>query len=262
MITGLNFDSEFFWKHLFTPTDAFMEGLWRTVYISVIAMVLALVVGLIIALMGRSRFAGFRWFAVGYVWLIRGTPLLVQLVLVYSGLAALGIYSFQDISLNGLILQGVVQAAIITLTLHEGAYISEIFRSGIESVDHGQMEAAAALGLTPLAGMRQIVLPQALRVMVPPLGNIFNMLMKSTSVLSIIGVSEMFLVAQGLSSTTFRTFEIFLVVAIYYLALTTIWTFVQRAIEIKLNDQVGIVRSESMIKKLIGQRPVRIKAGV
>ncbi|TFC14324.1 amino acid ABC transporter permease [Cryobacterium algoritolerans] len=262
MNTDLNFDTEFFWKHLLTPTDAFIEGLWRTIYISVTAMLLALIVGLVVALMGRSHFTVLRWFAGGYVWLIRGTPLLVQLVLVYSGLAALGVYRFQDIMVSGLVFQGVVQAAIITLTVHEGAYISEIVRSGIESVDPGQIEAAAALGMTPLAAMRQIVLPQALRTMVPPLGNIFNMLMKSTSVLSIIGVSEMFLVAQGLSATTFRTFEIFLVVALYYLALTTIWTFTQRAIEIKLNDQVGIVRSESMIKKLIGRRPIRIEAGV
>lgn len=257
MDTGLIFDWAFFWRHLLTPTNAFLDGLWRTIYISVAAMALALVVGVVIALMGRSKIAFFRGFAGVYIWLIRGTPLLVQLVLIYSGLAAIGVYRFQDISISGFVFQGVIQAAIITLTFHEGAYISEIVRSGIEAVDRGQLEAAEALGLTPARGMRQIVIPQALRTMVPPLGNIFNGLMKTTSILSIIGVSEMFLVAQGISSTTFKTFEIFLVAAVYYLALTTIWTFIQRAIEIKLNDQIGIVRAKSMMQRFIDRRSIK-----
>jgi polar amino acid transport system permease protein len=238
----MNFDWSFFWEHLFTPGPAFLDGLWRTIYISVVSMVLALLVGLLIALMRLGKVRVLRWVASIYVWVIRGTPLLVQLVLIYLGLAAMGIYTFKDQVLFGINFQGVVQAAIVTLVIHESAYIAEIIRAAILSIDKGQMEASISLGMTPRAGMGWIILPQALRVMVPPLGNTFNGLMKSTSVLSIIGVSDMFLVSQSISSTTFKTFEIFIVVALYYLALTTIWTWIQAWIEGLLDRQIGIVR--------------------
>ncbi len=108
--------------------------------------------------------------------------------------------------------------------------------------------------MSGMSAMRWIILPQSLRLMVPPLGNSFNGLMKSTSILSVIGVSEMFLVTQSISAATFRTFEIFAVVAIYYLALTTIWTIIQSAIEKKLNARVGIVTTASPWQRLFGGR--------
>ena len=102
--------------------------------------------------------------------------------------------------------------------------------------------------------MRWIIVPQALRVMVPPLGNSFNGLMKTTSVLSVIGVSEMFLVTQSISSATFHTFEIFIVAAIYYLALTTVWTYIQAWIENRLSRQLGIEARVSLTQRLLGAR--------
>jgi polar amino acid transport system permease protein len=213
-----------------------MTGLWRTIYISVIAQTLGVVLGLFIALARRSRFRLPRVLAGGYVWIVRGTPLLVQLVIVYNGLAATNIYRFQDITVGAFSLQGVIQAAILTLALNETAYMSEIIRAALDAIDTGQTEAAKALGMTPAVTMRTVLLPQAARTVVPPLGNEFNLMMKSTSLLSVIGVQEMFLTAQSINSATFKTFEIFAAAATYYLLLTTIWGFIQAAIERKLGD--------------------------
>ena len=250
----MQFDWDFFWKSLLTPSDPFLEGLVLTIAISVIAMVLATLVGLAIALMRRSRFAVLRWAAGLYIWVIRGTPLLVQLVIIYTGLAAIGLYQFHDVSLLGLSVKAAVQAAIIGLTINESAFIAEIIRAGLDSVPKGQFEASASLGMTPAKLMRWIIVPQSLRVMVPPLGNSFNGMMKTTSVLSVIGVSEMFLVTQSISSATFHTFEIFIVAAIYYLALTTVWTFIQAGLENRLTRQLGIEQRVTITQRLLGAR--------
>jgi polar amino acid transport system permease protein len=250
----MQFDWQFFWKSLFTPSDAFLNGLVLTIGISLVAMVLAIVLGLVVALMRRSQFAVVRGCASVYIWVIRGTPLLVQLVIIYTGFAAVGLYQFNDVSLLGLSLKAAVQAAVIGLMVNESAYIAEIIRAGLDSVPKGQFEAAASLGMTPGRLMRWIIVPQSLRVMVPPLGNSFNGMMKTTSVLSVIGVSEMFLVTQSISSATFHTFEIFIVAAIYYLALTTIWTFIQAWIENRLARQLGIEQRVRITQRLLGAR--------
>lgn len=252
----MKFDWAYFWQSLFTPSQSFLNGLALTVVISVIAMALALVVGLAIALMGRSRYLPLRLFASLYIWIIRGTPLLVQLVIIYTGFAAANIFRFEDISV-GFLIKGAVQAAIVALMLNESAYISEIVRGGLESIEKGQTEAAVSLGMTPMAAMRWIIVPQAIRVMVPPLGNSFNGLMKSTSILSIIGVAEMFQVGSSMSASTFKVFEIYIVVALYYLLLTTVWTIIQTAIENWLNAKAGLPQAESVWKRLFGLRSKR-----
>jgi polar amino acid transport system permease protein len=249
---GTGFDWSFFWHDLTQPSSMFLDGLWRTVYISVLAQVLGVVLGLFIALARRSRFMVLRRAAATYVWLIRGTPLLVQLVLVYNGLAAAGVYRFNDIDLGGLVLLGVVQAAILTLAANEAAYMAEIIRAALDAIDVGQTEAANALGMTPSKTMRFVLLPQAARIVVPPLGNEFNLMMKSTSLLSVIGLQEMFLTAQSINSATFKTFEIFLVVACYYLGLTTVWTFIQRAIERKLSDPGIVIPRTTLRERVFG----------
>lgn len=246
----MKFDWSFFWQSLFTPSPAFLAGFALTIVISIIAMVLAILVGLLVALAARSRWLVLRAGAGIYIWVVRGTPVLVQLVIIYLGLAAAGVFRFEDQYWFGFLIRGAVIAAIVGLTIHESAYISEIIRSGLEAVDRGQSEAAAALSMTPAQAMRWIILPQALRTMVPPFGNEFNSLMKTTSILSIIGVSEMFLVAQSISSVTFKTFEIFIVVALYYLALTTVWTVIQASIERSLNRRIGIPVRSSMGARL------------
>lgn len=253
----MNFDWAYFWGTLLLPSPRFLSGLALTVIISVIAMLLALVLGLCIALLGRSRFIVFKLFASFYIWVIRGTPLLVQLVILYTGFAALGLFRFDDQDLAGVLIKGAVQAAIVGLMLNESAYISEIVRSGLESVDRGQNEAALSLGMTPGAAMRRIIVPQAIRVMVPPLGNSFNGLMKQTSVLSVIGVAEIFQAGATMSAATFKVFEVYLVVALYYLALTTVWTVIQTWIENVLNARAGLPPAESIWKRLFGLRTRR-----
>lgn len=261
----MKFDWDYFWQSLFAPSESFLNGLGLTIIISIVAMALALILGLIIALMGRSRFVPLRILASLYIWIIRGTPLLVQLVIIYTGFAAANLFRFEDFSLAfqfdaftiGILIKGAVQAAIVALMLNESAYISEIVRGGLESIEKGQTEAALSLGMTPLASMRWIIVPQAIRVMVPPLGNSFNGLMKSTSILSIIGVAEMFQVSSSMSAATFKVFEIYIVVALYYLLLTTVWTVIQTFIENWLNAKAGLPQAESIWKRLFGFRSKR-----
>ena len=249
----MHFDWSFFAHLLFHPPGTFLIGAWRTIYLSIIAQALGVVLGLVLALWRRSRRLPLRVFASGYIWLVRGTPLLVQAVIIYDGSAALGLYSFGPLSLGVVSVPGVVQAGIVTLALNEGAYMAEIMRAAIDSVDRGQTEAAESLGMRRRQAMRHVVLPQAMRVVIPPLGNEFNNMLKVTSLLSVIGLQELFLAAQDYNSTTFRTFEIFLVTAIYYIIMTTIWSFVQAAIERRLQAKGGdAVASVPLRQRLFG----------
>ncbi len=237
----MHFDWSFFEHLLFHPPSTFVQGAIRTIYLAVIAQALGVVLGLVLALMRRSRRLPLRIFASGYIWLIRGTPLLVQAVIIYDGASALGLYSFGPLGIGPVSIPGVVQAGIVTLAINEGAYMAEIMRAAIDSVDKGQAEAAESLGMRRRQAMRHVVLPQAMRVVVPPLGNEFNNMLKVTSLLSVIGLQELFLAAQDYNSTTFRTFEIFLVAAIYYIAMTTVWSFIQSAIERRMQARGGDV---------------------
>jgi polar amino acid transport system permease protein len=237
----VHFDWAFFGHLLFTPPSSFVQGAERTVYLAVIAQALGVVLGLWLALWRRSRHLPLRVFASGYIWLIRGTPLLVQAVIIYDGSAALGLYSFSTLQLGPVSVPGVIQAGIITLAINEGAYMAEIMRAAIDSVDKGQAEAAASLGMRRRQAMRHVVLPQAMRVVIPPLGNEFNNMLKVTSLLSVIGVQELFLAAQDYNSVTFRTFEIFLAVSVYYIVMTTAWSFIQSGIERRLASHGGEV---------------------
>jgi polar amino acid transport system permease protein len=141
----------------------------------------------------------------------------------------------REVSLVGLTLSGAVLAGITALAVNEGAYMSEIIRAGIQAVDPGQMEAALSVGMTRSKAMRRIVLPQAARVIVPPLGNEFNNMIKNTSLLAFIGVYELFFDAEVGYSTTFRPVEYFFAVAFWYLVLTTIWSLIQARIERRLD---------------------------
>ena len=255
--TGFAFDWGFFFDALLSPSGAFVTGLVRTVYISVLAQVLGTVGGLVVELARRSRWRPLSWAGSAYVWLVRGTPLLVQLVIVYNGLAATGIYRFDDVAIGPVVVLGVVQAAVLTLAANEAAYMAEIIRAALDAIDTGQSEAGTALGMTPGMTMRLVLLPQAARIVVPPLGNEFNLMMKSTSLLSVIGLQEMFLTAQAINSATFKTFEIFLTVAVYYLALTTVWAFVQRWIERRYAPPGSAAPPPSMRERLFGGRPAR-----
>ena len=226
----------FFWRYLFEPSSVYLHGLWLTLSLSVISQSLGTAIGVAGALGTQSRFRAVRLVTAFYTWLFRGTPLLVQIVFIYTALAAGNIFRFEDIDLGFVVIPGNVQAGIVALSLNEGAYMTEIVRAGILSVDSGQTEAAKSLGMTYLKLMRRIILPQAARVIIPPLGNEFNAMLKNTTLVSVIGVPELLLATQMVTSATFRVFELYTVVALYYLTLTTLWGFVQRAIERRFGE--------------------------
>lgn len=249
------FDWAFFWHYLLQPSKIYLNGLMLTLCVSVIAQGVGTVVGLFGALAGRSRLKLLRFVVGFYVWVMRGTPLLVQIVFIYTGLAAANIFRFGDIDFGFMTLPGNIQAGILALTLNEGAYMTEIIRAGISSVGIGQTEAAKSLGMTYWLYMRRVILPQAARVIIPPLGNEFNSMLKNTTLLSVIGVPELLLATQMVTSATFRVFELYLVVACYFLSLTTLWGFVQRYLERRYGDQksqVGSAKQSSGFSRLVG----------
>jgi polar amino acid transport system permease protein len=223
-------------SRILDPDHTFLAALGRTIYISIAAQFFGVVLGLGAALMRMSRLWPLRLLSGLYVLIFRGTPVIVQIFFVYFGtnllLGATVIPNTVDLAL--FTLDGAVLAGIVALAINEGAYMREIIRAGIESIDKGQMEAARSLGMTHGLAMRRIVLPQAARVIVPPLGNEFNTMMKTTSLLAFIGVYEIFMDADVHYSNTFLPVEYFLAVAFWYLVLTSAWAIVQAQIERKL----------------------------
>ena len=229
----LQFDTAFFLKFVFHPSPALIEGLVLTVLAAIFSQIIGTVIGVVLAVFGTSKWLGFRALNQIYIWFFRGTPVLVQLVLIYFGLPyLLGFDLFPAVMHFGpIVTNGALVAGIFAFGLHEGAYMSEITRAGIGAIDLGQTEAARALGMTPMLTLRRIVLPQTVPVILPALGNQFNNMIKTTALLSVIGVGEMFRVAEQLQAATFATFEVYLGVSVYYLALTAVWTLLQMSLE-------------------------------
>jgi polar amino acid transport system permease protein len=205
----------------------FVGAAWTTLWISVVAQTCGVIIGLFLALMRMSRFPYLMWPARFYIWIFRGSPLLVQLLLLYFGFPEVfpGLVPFITI----------YSAALIAFSFNEGAYMAEIIRAGITSVDPGQLEAAKSLGMRYSLAMRRIILPQAARVVVPPLGNEFNNMLKTTSLASVIGLFELTYTAQVYGSQGFVYFELLIVATFYYLLLTTLWGYVQNWIERRLD---------------------------
>jgi polar amino acid transport system permease protein len=193
-----------------------------TLWISIAAMLLGLAIGLALALMQQSRFRLLRWLAWSYLWLFRGTPVLLQIIFAFNVLPGFGV-----------ILSGPV-CAVLALGLHEAAYMAEIFRSGLGAVNTGQRDAARALGMSEWKVMRLVVLPQALRLVIPPIGNQFIGMLKLSALISVIGVRELLLAAEQSASATFRYLEALSAAGVYYLAFTTVLMSLQRLLERRL----------------------------
>jgi polar amino acid transport system permease protein len=207
------------------PNLLFLNAAWRTLWISVVAQTCGVIIGLFLALMRMSRFPYLTWPARAYIWFFRGSPLLVQVLLLWDGLPRL---------VPNLLLPDFA-CILVAFSLNEGAYMAEIVRAGITSVDAGQMEAAKSLGMRYALAMRRIVLPQAARVIIPPLGNEFNNMLKTTSIASVIGLLELTGTAEVYGSQDFVIFELLIVATVYYLLLTTLWGYVQSWIENRLD---------------------------
>jgi len=200
-----------------------INGLTVTLPLTIISFVLALVIALITALVQTAKIPVLRQLARFYVWVIRGTPVLVQLFVVFYGLPSLGV------------LIDPFPAAVACFAINEGAYCAETIRAALESVPAGQMEAGYCVGMTYLQTMRRIVLPQALRTAFPPLFNSLISLLKDTSLAANITVTEMFMDTQRIVARTYESLPLYLEVAFIYLMFSTILTQVQRWGEKKLN---------------------------
>jgi polar amino acid transport system permease protein len=203
------------WDSIYQYRALFWRGWFTTIGISAAALVLSLVFGLLSALARRSRLLPLRYLARIYVELVRGTPLLVQILISFYVVA-------DAIGLTNRYLVG-----ILTLAFFSGAYISEIIRAGIESVGASQLESARAIGLTPAQTYRHVIFPQAVRQSLPPLAGQFVSLVKDSSLLSIIAISEFTWNAENVSAMTYSTLESYLPLAAGYLVLTlpiSLWT--------------------------------------
>ncbi|MGZ5402886.1 MAG: amino acid ABC transporter permease [Aeromicrobium sp.] len=230
---AISIDWQLLYERIFTPGSTFWKALGTTISIAIISELVGIVLGFLTWLAARSRLRLVRGLAFTYMLAFRGTPLVVQVFFIYFGTNLfLGIDIFpREVTVLGLGIPGAVLAGVVGLSLNEGAYMSEVIRAGINAIDPGQMESALSVGMRRRVAMRRIVLPQAARVIIPPLGNQFNYMIKSTSLLAFIGVYEMFRDAQIVYSRNFQPVEVFLSVAFWYLILTTLWSLVQVQIE-------------------------------
>lgn len=235
MARNENFRWPVVWQFLFERS--ILNGVLTTLYLTAAAMFIGVVLGTVLAVMNTSANKVLRSVANCYIWVFRGTPLLVQLIFWYN-LAALypvlslglpvGPSLFQ-IETNSVVT--VYVAAILGLGLNEAAYMSEIVRAGLKSVNPGQVRAAQALGMTAGQILRLITLPQAMRMIVPPTGNQFIGMLKGSALVSVISMPDLLYSAQLIYTTNFMPIPLLLVTCVWYLVLTSLFSFIQERIE-------------------------------
>jgi polar amino acid transport system permease protein len=255
--SSYHYDWSIFFNSIFQPDGLILTGLWLTLSIAVVSQTIGVTLGVFGALAKTAKFLPARIIGNLYVWLFRGTPLLVQISFLYYGLLITKLYTWPDINVLGVLIPAPIQAGVVALGLNEGAYMSEIVRAGILSIDPGQLEASKSLGMTYRKAMRRIILPQAARVIVPPLGNEFNNMLKTTSLLVVISVPELYVTfsrKNASGTTVFHPFELFLAAAVWYLLLTTIWSVIQAWIERRLGAGFGTERPPGLFDRLFGNR--------
>ena len=238
LVSAKTIDHEMIFKYLFDIK--IIQGMGITVVLTVLSMLIATALATALAVMKLSENRLLRVIATAYIEFFRGTPLLLQIVfwgylgIIYPNIT-IGIPFTDVIWFNQPTSQVISSfaAGLIALSLNEAAYAAEIVRAGILSVDKGQNEAAKSLGMSGWYTMRRIVLPQAMRVILPPMGNETISMLKSTSLLQVIAVSELYTVANQISSQNLAQIELLVVAGFWYLVLNTILGFPQRALERK-----------------------------
>ena len=216
----------------FLTVPVIVNGIVNTMVMAVLAMALGIALGVLIAIMRLSPNPVLRTVASGYTWLFRGTPLILQLLLwfnlalVFPTIGIPGIWSGRAVDIMTPFL-----AALLGLGINQGAYTSEVMRAGMLSVDTGQYEAAAAIGMSRMRAMRRIILPQAMRVVIPPLGNEFIGMVKSTSLASVIQYPEVLHAAENIYYANSRVIELLIVAGLWYLLVVSILTPLQMLLE-------------------------------
>lgn len=214
-------------------------GIRLTVLLAIAAQAVGIAGGVVLAVMRISPNPVLNSISSLYLWFFRGTPVLIQIIfwfnlsLVFPRIAVLGL----DVSTNDLITP--MSAAVLALGLNEAAYMAEIVRGGIVSVDHGQLEAAASIGLKRTKAMRLVILPQAVRAIIPPTGSEFIAMLKGTSLVSVIAARELMTATQQIYAQNFLTIELLIVASFWYLVMTSITTLLQTLLERRLEASAG-----------------------
>ncbi|MCZ0989963.1 amino acid ABC transporter permease [Streptomyces diastatochromogenes] len=199
-------------------SDSVLRGLWLTLWLTAVVMVLGFALGALLAAFRLSANPVLRAVSWGYVWLFRSIPILVQLLLWFN----IGALYPQILGVKTVNLLSPVAVAVVGLTLHEAAYAAEVVRGGILSVDRGQIEAAQALGLSRWRRWRRIVLPQAMRSIVPPAGNMLIGALKGTSIVSVIAVNDLLFSAQLIYHRTYQVIPLLMVATLWYTLVTSV----------------------------------------
>ena len=226
-------------KQFFTARSI-MFGLANTIVMAALAMALGVILGVIVAVMRMSQNPVLRYVAGGYTWLFRGTPLILQLLLwfnlalIFPTLGIHGLFEFKTVEVITPFM-----AALLGLGINQGAYTSEVVRAGLLSVDSGQYEAAKSIGMPRLQALRRIILPQAMRIIIPPVSNEFIGMVKMTSLASVIQYSELLYNAQNIYFANARVMELLIVAGIWYLAVVTVLTLAQSRLELRFGRGAG-----------------------
>lgn len=211
-------------------TSLLLEGIKLTVGIALLSILIGFFIGLFACLMGISNVKIIRFISGAYVWVIRGTPMIVQAFIVYFGVPQV-----VQIFITGFRFTPFV-AGVITLSLNAGAYMSEIFRGGIQAVNKGQIEAARSLGMSQPKALIKVVLPQAFRIAIPSLVNQFIITIKDTSILSVIGLAEIVNKAKTYVGATYQFFATYIYVAAFYLVIISVLMIFSKMLEKRLNN--------------------------
>lgn len=218
------------WEIFINNWETYLNGTWNTILISITGTIIGLVIGVLVAIIRttpdpKNTFNNaiqnfFHTLLAIYVQVFRGTPMIVQSMVFYYGAALLWDWDMHPMT-----------AALIIVSINTGAYLSEVVRGGIQSIDEGQFEGAKSIGMSHWQTMREVVMPQVFRNILPAVGNEFVINIKDTAVLNVISVNELFFTSNTIASTNYQFFETFMVTALIYLVLTSVITWILGSIE-------------------------------
>ncbi|MCO5969413.1 amino acid ABC transporter permease [Actinoallomurus soli] len=254
LVTSPNVDWGTVGSYLGDP--AILSGVLVTLELTVLAMVIGILLGTLLAVMRLSKNPVLRTVSAGYVWFIRSIPQLVQILFWYNIALFIPVIAIGGMRVSTNHVVTPIVAATLGLGLNEAAYMSEIVRAGILSIDRGQTEAASALGYRPGQIMGRIVLPQAMRVIIPPTSNEVIGMLKATSLVSVIGAADLLTHAQSISSANFKVIELLLVASFWYIVATTVASIGQHYLEKRYRWSVAPGGGRSFLSRLTGRRPV------
>lgn len=224
---------------LLSSYNVFLFATFLTVKLAFTSLVLGSGIGLVFAFFRISKNRALNYLANFYITIIRGTPLIVQIAILYFGI-------------TNIVTLSQFWAGVLALAIHNGAYIAEIFRGSIQSIDRGQVEAARSLGMSYPLAMRRIILPQAFKLAVPPLGNQFIIGLKDSSLVAYVGMSDLWGAALSEAASNYKQLETYMVVGLYYLALILIVTFLMSKLESRLNVRTSRKSNNMIMKRLSG----------